>query len=700
MDRRSFIKNAGVGAGLGLKLQRDFTSSTSLSGKVIDLDNNPVAGADVYIYYFDNNIFNISLVSQVSTNESGNWSEDINIPENTGDYSGTDPRPVVAIVAKKDGWTDTKAIKAISSLESNHTLLLDKYIIANISVGGPPENRKLTADNPHYGTVSIVRKFDRQKPSSKESIRVHLFNSMDVLGVSPGRQSNKVRYKSISLTTSLSEEIQISRMSNDQSDETTNSLSRRGIIPHTKESIPNMDEIFSPHTDPNLSGPMTPVFSHTYLLNLYKSRKEVKSNEINEALFEIALAAAQNFIPVLGTVGQGIQYLSATNSILKAMVDKTGEEVTVEKKNRVDLDILPDNRENNKETTEFRNKMDSFSFGYNRVGRVENPAEAAYYTVDINWEESNADQTPLVFTGGLQRNDNRALDGPDGLLFPRGDPSEGITQLSDTSPAFVEYTDRIQRGPPELPGSKDSQQKPTDSSESTESQGTNSDSVASSFYDDFSDGNIKQDPIWFTTTDDANTFNTDINIGVVDLTEPIDTKALEYDINWGIARATTGKKLRFDAPWTLDTKLRFPKKVQPCRYTIRFGKGTGGLFGADPSVIYLNVKEQGSNANRRSSIGVSGKLINDGQSIDKILRADTWYRLRARHQGDGTYSVSWWPASDSRDNAATAVARGEVPETTPENELPLRMTGSREKGSTRIQTAYINYRTDAASGNK
>ncbi|PSQ56987.1 hypothetical protein BRD18_08055 [Halobacteriales archaeon SW_7_71_33] len=184
-----------------------------------------------------------------------------------------------------------------------------------------------------------------------------------------------------------------------------------------------------------------------------------------------------------------------------------------------------------------------------------------------------------------------------------------------------------------------------------------------------------------------------------DVTSPRGSKAVEYDIKNGNAKLTTGEKLRFDAPWTLDTLVRYPESIQPSNYAVRFGSGGGGFIGGSAANlgIGLNVSDAGSETRRRATAKIGGELVGQSQTIEQILRADTWYRVRARHGGDGQYRLKLWPASTSEDDAYVATSRGDPPETTADEKLPLRVFGGREKGSVRIQTAYLDYRTDAAA---
>ena len=233
----------------------------------------------------------------------------------------------------------------------------------------------------------------------------------------------------------------------------------------------------------------------------------------------------------------------------------------------------------------------------------------------------------------------------------------------------------------------------------TETQTPEPELVVSSFSDSWEDGDYKQDPIWFAETDNSNTVNTDVDIGVADVTSPRGSSALQYSIEWGNATVTTGKKLRFDAPWTLDTMLRYPGAVQPSFYAIRFGSGGGGfLGGSDANLgVNLNISEEGSEARRRATAAINGSLVEQAQQIEQILRADTWYRIRARHQGGGTYQLKLWPAAEGEESAATAISEGSPPETSVDNTLPLRIHGLRPKGPVTVQTEYIDYRTDAAA---
>lgn len=239
----------------------------------------------------------------------------------------------------------------------------------------------------------------------------------------------------------------------------------------------------------------------------------------------------------------------------------------------------------------------------------------------------------------------------------------------------------------------------TETRTQTQTQTPEPERVVSSFSDSWEDGDYKQDPVWFAETDNSNTVNTDVDIGVADVTSPRGSRALQYGIEWGSATATTGEKLRFDAPWTLDTMVRYPGAVQPSFYAIRFGSGGGGFFGGSDANLSINlsISEEGSEARRRATAAINGSLVEQVQQIEQILRADTWYRIQARHQGGGTYRLKLWPASDSEESAATAISEGSPPETTADNTLPLRIHSARPKGPATVQTEYTDYRTDAAA---
>lgn len=241
----------------------------------------------------------------------------------------------------------------------------------------------------------------------------------------------------------------------------------------------------------------------------------------------------------------------------------------------------------------------------------------------------------------------------------------------------------------------------TETQTQTQTQTPEPERVVSSFSDNWEDGNYKQNPIWFAETGDLNTFGTDVDIEVTGVTSPRGSRALQYDIEAGSATVTTGEKLRFDAPWTLDTMIRFPGAVQPASYAIRFGSGeSGGLLGGGSAAnlgINLNTTGEGSEARRRATVGINGSLVDRAQQIEQILRADTWYRIQARHRGGGTYQIKLWPASDDEANADIAISEGSSPGTTADNTLPLRIYGVRSKNTVTIQTEYIDYRTDAAA---
>lgn len=236
----------------------------------------------------------------------------------------------------------------------------------------------------------------------------------------------------------------------------------------------------------------------------------------------------------------------------------------------------------------------------------------------------------------------------------------------------------------------------------TQTQTPEPDPVVSSFSDNWEDGDYKQNPIWFAETGNSNTANTDVDIGVSDVTSPRGSSALQYSIEWGNATATTGEKLRFDAPWTLDTMVRYPGAVQPSFYAIRFGSGSGGFFGGSDANLGVNlsISEEGSESRRRATADINGSLVEQAQQIEQILRADTWYRIRARHEGGGTYRLKLWPASDSEESAATAISEGSPPETSADNTLPLRIHSLRPKGAVTVQTEYIDYRTDGAAASE
>jgi len=225
----------------------------------------------------------------------------------------------------------------------------------------------------------------------------------------------------------------------------------------------------------------------------------------------------------------------------------------------------------------------------------------------------------------------------------------------------------------------------------TETETPTPEPVESSFSDGWEDGNYKENPIWFVETGGG-------NIEVVDVESPRGAKALEYDIENGNATVKTNDKLRFDAPWTLDTMIRFPSEIRPSSYRIRFGSGSSGFGGSNANLnIGVEIKDDGSKSRRQANASISGQLVNDKQNIEKVLRADIWYRIQVRHQGDGTYQLKLWPASDSVENATTAISKGAMPQTTEENQLPLRINGRRPKAKTTVQTEFISYRTDAAA---
>ena len=223
--------------------------------------------------------------------------------------------------------------------------------------------------------------------------------------------------------------------------------------------------------------------------------------------------------------------------------------------------------------------------------------------------------------------------------------------------------------------------------------------VVESFTDDWSDGDYQQNPTWFV---ERSAYDTGAE--VVDIDSPAGSRGLALSARRGNLTIESGESLRFDAPWTIDILLQPTQLVQPnnsSRYKLMFGSGSGGLFGASSDFEFnCFFGDSGSETQRRATLTLGGSLVDEANQIERVLSVDTWYRVSIRHDGSGGYQLSFWPASESREDAAVAPARGDPPQTDGNNQYPIqiRVRTAQELNIDPIAVVmdYFRYRTDPA----
>lgn len=220
--------------------------------------------------------------------------------------------------------------------------------------------------------------------------------------------------------------------------------------------------------------------------------------------------------------------------------------------------------------------------------------------------------------------------------------------------------------------------------------------VVSSFSDDWEDGDYSQDPTWFVEQNAR-----DSAVEVTDVQSPGGSKALRMTGRRGNVRAETGESLRYDAPWTMDLLFRAAASARSS-LKLRFGSGGSGMFSANSNfTLGISLGKDGSDTQRRATVTLSGSRIDDANTLKPVLQVGTWYRVRVRHEGGGSYRLLFWPATDDRETADVAPARGSAPKTGPDKRLPLRIV-ARSPNDRNIDAAEFlldsfAYATDAAT---
>jgi hypothetical protein len=426
VSRRRALQLVFGGAGATtlseLSVAQESENSGSVIGSVSDLKENPVSDANVYIYGFDQDPtdgrFNMMMVNDTKTDESGNWSTNIDIESVAESVtSSAEPEDVgILLIIKKNEWFGTNKYLLNEFVEQYHSQSLNKkYVLDNYHIGANPiEGLDIDKNPPYYATISVWRDFSSGSDRI-DTIRYVLHNATlnEILNSTPGRFAGRLgvtptRYKTAVLSTTVKENVHISNPSHSNS-AIPNPLNA-GVVPHSSNEgrAVNDDEFFIEHANADLSGPISPATAHSQLKSKYISPSETGlsgGKKVVSIIGNMIIGTALGAIPPAGaTLGLAQSTATALNSIF----DGQGAISLAENSEQYfEGDIGADAASLDTDI----NDTDSIKFGYDHqfggpvsaISGQSDSFDSMTYSVRLDWKETQPDEINLTTNGLLRR---------------------------------------------------------------------------------------------------------------------------------------------------------------------------------------------------------------------------------------------------------------------------------------------------------
>jgi outer membrane protein assembly factor BamB len=400
--------------------------SISISGKITDLGENPVPGADVSIYHWPEPTSIPQLISTTETDTDGKWefTSSKQVEELRSQYSGS-----IICLGKKSGWFDAQKYNAEMFFDQSiiHDQTLSReFLLENEHLLGPISNH--TNNGSYYGTVSIWRAFESED-TSRQSVRALTHTGGNLNGDS----ALKSGFTSIQVPENINTSIQPS-----QPNEISSSFSKVVPIASTKANQAldrgNYETVFASHLfnpgqfNQQIDTDLHPAAGTQYLVNDIYARPEQTGRTAQdefwtETILSIATLGAGQ-LP-LGQAGTALSIAEAIAGIAKAAIDDNDSNQSIER-------VI---RNSEKVSGPDPNKYDTSVFGFDR------DFMSLLHGVTLAWTESTPEEFDITVRS-IWKNRATEIAGVDyvDLVFLPLDPTIPEEVTFDEADGFIQFT--------------------------------------------------------------------------------------------------------------------------------------------------------------------------------------------------------------------------------------------------------------------
>lgn len=386
LGRRRLLQTLGTGtlsvvAGCSSNPSQEIKEIT-LSGKVIDIEEDPVPNTNIHIYSFDSRGGNYEfedpqVLSESRTDSSGEWERSLELDQNVSE---------VVILAKKSNWFDTVPYTRQTLLDETSTSefveqkLRREFLLEQGHTQRPPTQDGTEQDESiYYGTVSVWREFPQLGETDFQYVHT-LLHSAAQRWIESGI-----------LSVQTPEDIWVDKNPvSDQvyhPDDPPPALSK-GVLPSPALSASSPGyEAFADHADIGLEGPLSPAVGQTYLKSYYRPPEFLNPSESEQVASTIAKE-------LLGQVGEKFPTVLSTATALTDIFQTLSDSSIA---NRA---FVPSEEQVNEPDY---NTFDTTVFGHeSKTTGIERRAESfesMFLVTGIDWKKSESNRAEIAVRG-------------------------------------------------------------------------------------------------------------------------------------------------------------------------------------------------------------------------------------------------------------------------------------------------------------